>query len=312
MSRNSYFIEQLCTIGVAGAYAVMMVVILLQGVLQGLVTTWIQVMVLIGGGVLMALLILRAIHLWRASGQMEAHHHDHAHGHPHAHDHSHADDHGHEHGWSPWRYAVLLFPLMLFLLFPFKELIADYLTRHAPNPAEHGEEGMGELFALAQVSFLSQGPAGGIDPAPALLVAVEESYYFAEQEVGGTGKVEARTDIGQLELIAARADQREQWSKYRRIEVQGLYSPLMRGGQPDGKMFQIVRFRIACCLSDARPASVMAASRQQLEVPAGSWVTVTGRVEFKQTPDGRWRPVIRVFRASDVKPTRPPANPYLS
>jgi hypothetical protein len=73
------------------------------------------------------------------------HAHDHEHGHSHDHDHEHGDccghvhaatpeapaavsaslplatvddghDHGHEHGWGPWRYAVLLLPVMLYFL----------------------------------------------------------------------------------------------------------------------------------------------------------------------------------------------------
>src|SRR2546428_229519 len=71
------------------------------------------------------------------------HNHDHNHEHAHAHDHSHeqgiiaaehvpshAGDHshdehahvhshadcGHEHGWAPWRYVVLLLPILLFLM----------------------------------------------------------------------------------------------------------------------------------------------------------------------------------------------------
>ncbi len=70
------------------------------------------------------------------------HHHDHAHDHGHEHHHGHAHDHGHEpaevpaggtgteeepghthdhdhgheHGFAPWRYAVLLIPVVLFLM----------------------------------------------------------------------------------------------------------------------------------------------------------------------------------------------------
>lgn len=40
------------------------------------------------------------------------HHHDHSHGHAHDHDHG----PGHEHGWSPWRFAVLLLPVVLYFL----------------------------------------------------------------------------------------------------------------------------------------------------------------------------------------------------
>jgi hypothetical protein len=43
--------------------------------------------------------------------------HDHAHEHTHDHDHDHGHSHdGHEHGWAPWRYVVLLLPVVLYFL----------------------------------------------------------------------------------------------------------------------------------------------------------------------------------------------------
>lgn len=48
------------------------------------------------------------------------HEHDHEHEHAHApalpDDHSDDDGHGHDHGWAPWRYVVLLLPVILFFL----------------------------------------------------------------------------------------------------------------------------------------------------------------------------------------------------
>jgi hypothetical protein len=38
------------------------------------------------------------------------------HGHSHSHSNGGEDDHGHEHGWAPWRYVVLLLPVVLFFL----------------------------------------------------------------------------------------------------------------------------------------------------------------------------------------------------
>ncbi|HTU18260.1 MAG TPA: hypothetical protein VMG10_09405 [Gemmataceae bacterium] len=45
------------------------------------------------------------------------HHHDHDHDHEHHHHgHDHGHDHDHEHGWAPWRYVVLLLPVVLYFL----------------------------------------------------------------------------------------------------------------------------------------------------------------------------------------------------
>lgn len=107
-----------------------------------------HIWVLLGGIGLLLLVIVRGVAVWHAAGKMAAHnhehehahehghdhehrdhdhahehHHDHAHGHvhDHAHDHVHAHSHGdaghgHEHGWSPWRYAFLLLPVVLYAL----------------------------------------------------------------------------------------------------------------------------------------------------------------------------------------------------
>src|SRR5438128_617080 len=49
--------------------------------------------------------------------QIQAHPPAHSHGdqHSHAHEHEHAAE-DHDHGWAPWRYVVLLVPVILFLL----------------------------------------------------------------------------------------------------------------------------------------------------------------------------------------------------
>src|SRR5262249_48729445 len=85
------------------------------------------------------------------------HHHDHEHGpgcdheHHHEHEHVHAaaapgDDDGHEHGWGPWRYAVLLLPVVLFCLHlpnegfssTFSNSSVDITTDTLPDVAEKG------------------------------------------------------------------------------------------------------------------------------------------------------------------------------
>src|SRR6202023_2261276 len=86
---------------------------------------------------------IRAGLLWTSVGARhpnhvhDAHDHEHVHDHGHehhhhegpcpepAHEHAHQDDHpgqahshdhDHDHDWAPWRYVVLLVPIMLFLI----------------------------------------------------------------------------------------------------------------------------------------------------------------------------------------------------
>jgi hypothetical protein len=69
------------------------------------------------------------------------HHHDHDHEHGHTHDHGHDHDHGHSHGWSPIKYAVLLLPLVLYVLhLPNESLAGSASFRNAQGEAGHLED----------------------------------------------------------------------------------------------------------------------------------------------------------------------------
>jgi hypothetical protein len=87
--------------------------------------------VLLGGLALLVLVVIRAIAVWRSVDEPitvpeHTHEHDHCghdhgpcdhhHEHEHSHDHGHDHDHDHEHGWAPWRYVVLLLPVVLYFL----------------------------------------------------------------------------------------------------------------------------------------------------------------------------------------------------
>jgi hypothetical protein len=54
----------------------------------------------------------------KAAAGAVGHDHSHDHSHEHGHDHSHGHDHGHDHshGLAPWRFALLLLPVVLFIL----------------------------------------------------------------------------------------------------------------------------------------------------------------------------------------------------
>ncbi|HLW64884.1 MAG TPA: hypothetical protein VKS79_06145, partial [Gemmataceae bacterium] len=71
---------------------------------------------------------------------------DHAHGHDHGHEHAHTHA-DHEHGFAPWRYAVLLLPAMLsglLIYYYYQGLTLDYsmdrLNPHAEGPALDARE----------------------------------------------------------------------------------------------------------------------------------------------------------------------------
>src|SRR5438132_614109 len=150
--RNVYYVEQLCMIGFCGALGIVQILLYHYKVLEIILTSKFHIWVLLSGIVLTGLAVIRAGVLWVSAGRHNhehdhnhdcGHDHDHSHDHETAHDHDHgiiaaehvhdhACDHshgedshehahshadcGHDHGWAPWRYVVLLLPILLFLM----------------------------------------------------------------------------------------------------------------------------------------------------------------------------------------------------
>jgi hypothetical protein len=166
IGSESYYLEQLCSIGISGAIGLVMCLLWHWGGLFFLAPKF-RLPVLLGGIVLVVVATIRGVAVWIAVGKQSGavdehnldhhhdhhhHHHDHAcdhdHGpgcdhshergaivaaqgneHVHAAEHAHGHgalghvheakphfDHDHDHGWAPWRYAVLIVPVILFLL----------------------------------------------------------------------------------------------------------------------------------------------------------------------------------------------------
>jgi hypothetical protein len=155
-SQTTFYVEQIFTIAACGAIAGVCVLLYVRDGLYGMLKPDQHLRVLFGGVGLLMLVVIRAAYVWIAAGKtpVKAAAHNHNHGHNHDHDHAHCDhDHGHEHqhehaikvddhdhvpaafaqpeghelfhdhqghdhdhGWAPWRYALLLLPVVLFLL----------------------------------------------------------------------------------------------------------------------------------------------------------------------------------------------------
>jgi uncharacterized repeat protein (TIGR03943 family) len=138
---SSYYLDQLCTIFFCGALGAVCILMYRQDMLQYILTPFFYTPVVWGGAALLLLVAVRAVSLWQSAGKAghvhdhghdhghddHHHNHDHDHGHDHGHahdhehhhhnhDHAHGHDHGHSHGWTPAKYAVLLLPLVLYLL----------------------------------------------------------------------------------------------------------------------------------------------------------------------------------------------------
>jgi uncharacterized membrane protein YcgQ (UPF0703/DUF1980 family) len=163
---KTYYVEQLCTIAICGALGGIAVWLFATGALW-FIAPKIQYWVLAGGIALLVLVAIRALVVWIQAGRIPADAHDHHHAHDHEHDHHHEHsaghdaacahdhdhdhshghshngpvvivvDHGHEHGWAPWRYVILLLPVVLFCLglpnLDMKQAGANELDKNLTN-----------------------------------------------------------------------------------------------------------------------------------------------------------------------------------
>lgn len=256
--RNAYYLNQLFTIAVCGALGGVAIMLWYSGKLRFLVVQDFWLPTLLGGITLLALVLIRAVAVWRSVDQSlaaeHAHDHDHDHcghdhdhcGHDHAHDHDHGHghDHGHEHGWAPWRYVVLLLPVVLYFL-------------NLPN------EGFSAAYGdrLRNVQF--DVPSG----------------------LGDDNGLAPATEIGFTELqeVSLSPEQRDYWEG-KTVALIGQYSDV------SDKRFTLVRYKMQCCARDAVPlnAVIMLDPKSEEKIDRDryrdKWVQVRGRVHFFLKP----------------------------
>jgi uncharacterized repeat protein (TIGR03943 family) len=108
---NTYYLEQILSIAACGALAGVFIMDWYSGKIVFFIKGRYFLLVLTGALLLLALVVIRAVAVWRSVDEPE---HTHHHGHSHEHEHS--------HGWAPWRYVVLLLPVALFFLMPAEGL----------------------------------------------------------------------------------------------------------------------------------------------------------------------------------------------
>jgi hypothetical protein len=333
---SSYFTEQLCTIGVSAAYAGAMGMMVYASIaarlsktaqeertVLSIIAPWIQHMVLIGAIILFVLVLFRALAVWRLSRTSHDHHHHdhgHSHDHDHAHGHDHAHDHGHDHGWSPMRYIPLVLPLVMFFLgLPNTWMIQAFendLANRVNTDGNKLQMGADPSEVAGAVGIASLGNLG-MSGAGGWQYAIGTALGYAEEET--VLPVDFVASLDDLDQAAQSASRREEWKSYRRVKIEGMFNRVAAGDQGQA-LFRIVRLRVACCITDARPASVMAMSRKGLEdidraidkktgkpTLSAPWVAVEGKVDFGIV-DGKWAPFMRAFV---VKKVPQPPDPYL-
>lgn len=227
-------------------------------------------------------------------------------GHQHAHDHSKDHGHAHDHGWSPIKYIPLVIPLLLCAMgMPTGEMIRafqrDLFADSTQGATMMVSAAPGDpLRQLSSVATL----AGPLADGAGLALALGMVTDILDEDPEARPEI---TDLAELERIAAQPTFRDNWSRKRSVEVQGMFNP---GQQLENGMhfFTLVQIRVACCMGDARPAVMLAASRKEPVAKPMEWVAVRGRLDFVRTDQG-FKPAMRVFK---IEKRDMPARPFLT
>ena len=289
-----YFLEQLLTILVCGAFGVVAILMYQFNMLNHILVPQFHLWVMIGGVVLLVFTAIRGIAIWTEAGahrHAHAHDHHHHHGHDHTHgehchhghdhgpgcehDHSHEHhhdqaalprskdhDHSHEHGSIFWRVVVLAFPILLFCLgLPNEGFSKDWIERR-----------LGKDVALENVA--------------------------AVQEKGGDV---IEFDFAELNATAYDPGKRASYEG-RTVRVKGQ---LRAVGQREYTLFKL---KMACCAADMIPLKARIKTESVMTFNDYDWVSVQGVLQFVEVPgQGQFIPVVRVKSAKDMQKTAPEA-----
>lgn len=307
-SLRDYFVEQLLTIFVVGAFGAVAILLYNSGKLELILAPQFHKPVLIGGIALVALVVVRAIAVWREAGQAQAHAHDHhAHDHHHHHehgpdcDHSHDHKHDHVHG-------------------PDCDHSHDHDHAHSHAHDHHGHDHSAEdhghshdlawVFARMMILFF---------PVALFLIGVPSKGYsraYLERMLGSEtaigsdlGDVSARDGLvmsfNDLNDAASNEAKREAFQGQTAI-LEGLFKRL------GDKEFTLYRLRMACCGPDAVPLKVRIVTPYPLSnIPPDDWVRVEGQIQFVRIPNSDPPRFVPVVKADNAKVNRVEAkNPY--
>ncbi len=315
--ENNYYIDQLCMVLFSAAFGAICLALyyLKTDMLTRLLGQQFHLFVLISGWSLVLLALARAGSLWVQVGRGARAHHDHDHGHDHNHEHGdqchshgscehtvghahghHHHDHDaadHDHDWSPWRYVVLLVPVVLFLLgLPSK------------GPQAIAKDA---AFTEAEQRREATEAVGLVSPSsPGWTQLVYAGYLSKDEAQGEVTDWDFKNLNAAVRAAALSPDDevRKQWAD-KTVRVIGMYSP----ARQSDREFRLVKFKLTCCVADAVQLELPFVSRESItSIQPNSWVRVTGRVEFRKHLD-EWVPVVLTNRQG-VQKSQEDLNPY--
>jgi hypothetical protein len=330
-SPRDYFTEQLLTILVCGALGFVGIQMYLNGQLEHILVPRFRLPVLIGGVAVLALVVLRAIAVWREAGELvpaddmtcrENHVHTAACNHPlpgmptgTVPDENLVDDHGHSHdmSWVFARMLILVFPIALFALgVPNAGLSKEGQLKVAGNDVSLNLDPK-EMERLAkEPSTVVQEEKQEADGSKVRVLKTEKGLVLREitPSSGGAPKYvvvpQAGTEMRFNDLTEAAfdADKRNAYSGQTAI-MEGRFKRL------GDKEFTLFRMKMTCCGPDAVPLKVRIITPQAINGFSDfDWVRVKGVIQFIKAPgQERYTPVLVLPDITDVQ-AAPIKNEY--
>jgi hypothetical protein len=343
---NTYYLEQIFTIGACGALAGVTFMDWYTGRLSHYISNERYHPLVVGGSLLLlALVLVRAIAVWFSVAEPTAvpiHDHDHDHDHDHADGHghcSHTHDHAHEH--------------------------AHAHPHHEHGAHAHGVTGAGPGLATSPAavteSARAAGPAvgsgnghqhghshehgHGLDHghdhgwAPwryvVLLVPVALFFILPGKDFGLRGRELDPSKVGKIKDVESKGEdfsigflqlEMASQSPESRAFYEGKTVALVgRCGGADESRLSLTRYRAVCCAADAVPINAMIVVDRQSKEKLNpnqlrdKWLKVTGRVQFLKRLDTNAFVTALVLHPTKDKPMSElvevvpqPANPYLN
>ena len=328
-SPTEYFTEQLLTILVCGALGFVGSSLYMSGLLSNFLAPQFHLPVFIGSVAVLALVVVRAVVVWREAGALQPVddamtcqvNHVHTAACNHAlpglptgteADATVVDDHGHSHdmAWVVTRMLILVFPVLLFAFGILNTgLSAEWVKKKAqlagPDVALDPEQ----LKKLAADATLLEERQEGSAKVRVLqtksgmkirevTLASGEVKYIPVPEAGEVMQFNTLNDA------AFDAEKRKHLAGQTAI-MEGRFQRL------GDKEFTLLRMKMTCCGADAVPLKVRIITPYAINnIPDYQWVRVKGVVQFVKAPgQDRYTPLLVVDNA-DVDPNVPVRNEF--
>jgi hypothetical protein len=299
-SMRDYFTEQLLTIFVVGLLGFVAVQLYRTDMLQFVLAPQFRYPVFLGGVAVLAVVVIRAVSVWREAGEVnaQAHTHEHAH-HDHNHVHGPDCDHTHDHKHDPGHVHG-----------PDCDHTHDHGHSHAHAGHDHGHDDHGHshdlswVFARMLVLFF---------PIALFGLGVPNKGFSNEYLAGLLGDQDKSLGDAKLKDVASKDGSVMSFNdlndaafdEAKRESMQGQTAVLEGKFRKIGdREFTLFRLKMTCCAADTIPLKVrIILERDSLSgFKDYDGVSVKGQIQFIQVPGkSQYIPVIKVKDITDIK-----------